>query len=542
MFNNLTIRARLIAVLTMLSLLLLAVGGAGLASLGQTHTTMRTVYHERLLALGHLDSIMRIILRNQLSIVRAAHSAPENLPAVVEQVEQDRDDASKLWQEYSESFIIEEKEKEMAERFDAARKHFMLDALAPALVAAKAGDVDAMRAMVNGPLEHMFPKLRLEMAKLIDYQLERSKEQYLAAEAKYARQHLLVVSLLAAGLVLAIGVGAWLVRSITRPLNRAVAVAQAVAKGDLTQRIEATANDETGQLLAALKEMNSSLCGMVGNVRQATESLQAASAHIADDDLDLSRRIAKQASALEETALSMEELTCTVRRNADNARQVNMLAQGAANLATRGGAAVFQAVEKMDAISASSRRMADIIRVIDGIATQTDCLARDASAEAQRAGGASPQGCAMVASEVRGLAQRTAAAAQEIRQLIDHSMEQVDAGNTLVHQAGNTMGEVVQAVHRVSGIINEITAASHEQSVGISQVSEAMLQMDSATQHNAALVEQAAAAAASMQQQACALAKTVGVFRLPAPGSELMPAANKPHSHQFSLASPKPYC
>ncbi|KRC03299.1 methyl-accepting chemotaxis protein [Duganella sp. Root198D2] len=541
MLKNLTIRARLIAVLTMLSVLLLAVGCVGLASLGQTHNTLRTVYQERLLALGHLDGMMRLMLRNQLVIVRAANADLPDLPAMIDQVEQDRDHASKLWQEYSETFVTEQ-EREMAERFEAARRHFMLDALAPALAAAKAGDIDAMRILVDGPVEHMFPKLRIEMEKLIAYQLERGRMQYFASEDKYASQHQLVIGLLAAGLILATIIGWWLVRSITQPLNRAVAIAQAVARGDLTQQIEITANDETGQLLAALKEMNSSLAGMVGNVRQATETLHAASAHIADDDLDLSHRIEKQASALEETALSMEELTCTVRRNADNARQVNLLAQGAANLATRGGAAVFQAVEKMDAINASSLRMADIIGVIDGIATQTGRLAMDASAEAQRAGGASPEGCAMVASEVRGLAQRAAAAAQEIRQLIDHSMQQVNAGSTLVHQAGTTMNEVVQAVHRVSGIINEITAASHEQSMGIGQVSEAMLQMDAATQHNAALVEQAAAAAASMQQQACALAKAVRVFRLTPQCGGAVQAANKPQSHQFSLASLKPYC
>lgn len=541
MLKNLTIRVRLIAVFTMLSLLLLAVGSTSLASLGQTHDTLRTVYRERLLALGNLDAMMRLMLGNQLAVVRAANSDAENLQQAIEQVEQNRNAASKLWQEYSESFVTEE-EKEMAERFEAAHRHFMLDALAPALAAAKAGDIDTMRALVNGPVEHMFPKLRIELERLADYQVDHSRRQYLASEDTYARQHTLVIALLLAGLALAISVGCWLVRSITQPLNRAVAVAQAVARGDLTQQVEVTANDETGQLLAALKEMNAGLAGMVGNVRHSTDTLHAASAHIADDDRDLSRRIEEQARTLEDTASSMEELTCTVRQNADNARQVNLLAQAAANLATRGGAAVFQAVERMDAISTSSLRMADMIGVIDSIASQTGRLALDAAAEAQRAGGASPEGCAMVASEVRDLAQRSAAAAQEVRQLIDHSMEQVNAGSTLVHQAGATMNEVVQAVHRVSGIINEITAASHEQSTGIARVSEALLQMDSATQHNTALVERAAAAAASMQQQACALAKTVGVFRLAPQGRDAVQAANKPHSLQFPLASLKPNC
>lgn len=536
MFKDLTIRARLIAVLTMLSLLLLAVGGTGLAGMGKSHGDLRVFHEERLMALGHLDSMMRLMLRNQLGIVRATKSDAAGLREAIEQIESERDTISKLWQEYSESFVTEQ-EREMAERFEAARRHFMLDALAPALVAGKAGDIDAMRALVNGPVEHMFPKLHLEMEKLITYQIQHGKAHYLQSEYNYARLRLLLAALLAAGLALAALLGWHLVRGITLPLERAVAAAQAVARGDLTQHIAVTANDETGKLLAALKEMKASLAGMVANVRFATDSIHRAATSIADGDHDLSRRIEEQAGALEETTASMEELTHTVARNADNARQVNQLAQGAANLATRGGAAVFQAVEKMDAISASSLRIADIIGVIDNIAAQTDRIAQDAAVKAGQAG-EERGGCAVGAAEVRGLAQRTAAAAQEIRLLVTHSMEQVNAGSTLVHQAGATMGDVVQAVHRVSGIINEITAAGHEQSLGIGQVSQAMQQVDAATQQNAALFEQAAAAAASMQQQAQALARAVAAFRL-APQE---PAANKPHSHQFSLAAPQRYC
>jgi methyl-accepting chemotaxis protein-1 (serine sensor receptor) len=516
----------------MLSLLLVAVGAAGLAGMARSHADLLLLHEERLSALGHLDSMMSLMLRNQLVIVQAAYGEPAALPEAVIQVERNRDAISKLWQEYSESFASDQ-EREMAERFEAAREHFMLDTLAPALVAAKAGDIESMRALANGPVAHQFPTLRAELDKLIAFQLQHGRSHYLQAEERHARLRTLVFALLAAGLAAAAILGYRLERRITVPLKRALGAAQAVARGDLAQRFDVTSNDETGKLLGALKEMSASLAGMAGNVRRASDGIHSAASCIADGDHALSRRIEEQAGAVEETAASLEQLTQTVMRNADNARQVNLLAQSAAHVATRGGAAVFQAVEKMRAISASSLRIADIMDVIDGIASQTGQIAQGATA---RAAGKGDDDCAAVAAEVRGLAQRTAAAALEVRQLITHSMEQVNAGSTLVNQAGYTIGEVVQAVHRVSGIINEITAASHEQSLGIGQLNLAMLQMDAATQQNAALFEQASAAAASMQAQALALARAVAVLRLP------VPAANKPQSHQISLVSPQSYC
>jgi methyl-accepting chemotaxis protein len=304
----------------------------------------------------------------------------------------------------------------------------------------------------------------------------------------------------------------WITRSITGPLNRAVRVAQTVAAGDLTSRIESTSTDETGQLLAALRDMNASLLTIVGRVRGGTDTIATASSQIAAGNLDLSSRTEQQASSLEETASSMEELTSTVRQNADNARQANTLAQSAAQTAGEGGAVVAEVVRTMGEINDSARKIVDIIGVIDGIAFQTNILALNAAVEAARAG-EQGRGFAVVATEVRNLAQRSAAAAKEIKQLIGDSVERVEAGTRLVDQAGATMHAVVDSVRRVTDVISEISAASAEQTAGIDQINQAIMQMDTVTQQNAALVEEAAAAAAALQEQAGSLAGTVSTFK-----------------------------
>jgi methyl-accepting chemotaxis protein len=305
----------------------------------------------------------------------------------------------------------------------------------------------------------------------------------------------------------------WLTVGITRPLNKAVQITRTVASGDLTSHIEVTATDETGQLLQALKDMNDNLMRMVSEVRNGTETIATASTQIASGNEDLSSRTEEQASSLEETASSMEELTSTVRQNADNARQANQLAVSASDVAAKGGTVVSHVVETMGSINASSQKIVDIIGVIDGIAFQTNILALNAAVEAARAG-EQGRGFAVVAAEVRNLAQRSAAAAKEIKTLIGDSVEKVGAGSKLVKEAGTTMTEVVDSVKRVTDIMAEIMAASQEQSAGIEQVNKAIGQMDHVTQQNAALVEEAAAAAASMQEQARSLAQVVSVFKV----------------------------
>ena len=316
-------------------------------------------------------------------------------------------------------------------------------------------------------------------------------------------------------LAIVVGVAfAWRIsRSITEPIRAAVKVAETVAAGDLTSTIMVASRDETGQLMQALKTMNDSLVAIVGQVRSGTDTIATASSEIAAGNMDLSSRTEQQASSLEETASSMEELTSTVKQNTDNARQANKLAGDAADIASRGGAVVADVVSTMGDINASSKKIVDIISVIDGIAFQTNILALNAAVEAARAG-EQGRGFAVVATEVRNLAQRSSAAAKEIKGLIDDSVQKVDAGTRLVDKAGRTMEEIVQSIGFVTSIMGEISNASEEQSAGIEQVNQAISEMDQVTQQNAALVEEASAAAEAMQEQASELAQVVSVFRL----------------------------
>ena len=326
----------------------------------------------------------------------------------------------------------------------------------------------------------------------------------------------------------------WLIRSITRPLSAAVGIAQQVAQGDLRAVVADGGRNEIGDLLRALKTMSGNLAAIVGRVRDGTEAIATASSEIASGNMDLSSRTEEQASSLEETAASMIELTTTVRQNNDNADQARQLAGSASDVARRGGAAVAQMVQTMGTINASSKRIVDIIGVIDGIAFQTNILALNAAVEAARAG-EQGRGFAVVATEVRSLAQRSAEAAREIKQLIGDSVRTVEAGSALAGQAGQTMDEVVASVQRVNAIIDEIAVASVEQRDGIEQISMAVSQMDGVTQQNAALVEQAAAAADALQQQAASLADAVSIFKLhAAPGT---PAAAGPRgATRYALA------
>jgi methyl-accepting chemotaxis protein len=383
--------------------------------------------------------------------------------------------------------------------------------LARVVALGNAGKYDEASTLAFGDAYGAMQKLSLGLRDQTVFQAELFAIGTAEAQATFDSSRNLIISAAVLAVLLAIAAAIVITRSIVRPLDAAVKVARTVAAGDLTSTIHVTSKDETGQLMQALKDMNTALQTMVGEVRSGSDTIASASAEIASGNLELSSRTEQQASSLEETASSMEEMTSTVKQNADNARQANGLAATASDVARKGGAVVAQVVDTMGAINASSRKIVDIISVIDGIAFQTNILALNAAVEAARAG-EQGRGFAVVASEVRNLAQRSASAAKEIKTLIDDSVQQVELGSKLVGDAGTTMDEVVTSVQRVTDIMAEISSASREQESGIEQINMAITEMDSVTQQNAALVEEAAAAAGSLEEQSAALAKLVSRF------------------------------
>ncbi len=358
-----------------------------------------------------------------------------------------------------------------------------------------------------------FQAMLKDFTELVQLEKKLSQEAYEGAAAASKQATLVLLALLLVAVVLSIGASLYMSGVIVRPLKKAIAAADQIARGDLSADIKTRATDETGQLLNALAEMTQNLRTLVGEVANGAHTVADTSAQIAQGNLDLSQRTEEQASTLEETASSMEELTSTVTQNAHSARQASQLAKGASDVARKGGHVVGQVVSTMTGISDSSRKISDIIGVIDGIAFQTNILALNAAVEAARAG-EQGRGFAVVAAEVRNLAQRSAAAAKEIKTLIGDSVDKVDAGTKLVDAAGKTMEEIVTSVTKVSELIAEIAAASQEQSSGIEQVHTAITQMDQVVQQNASLVEEATAATESMKEQAGSLLQVVARFKL----------------------------
>lgn len=393
---------------------------------------------------------------------------------------------------------------------------------------ASAGNNAEAQVVLRGESSNANKKIREMVDKIVEGQILGSKKAVDDSATMYAQARNMIWAVLAASLVLGLSLAIWLAKIVATPLQTAVNVAEAISKGDLTQTIIAESKCETGQLTQALADMNTNLLNIVSQVRQGTEQINQAAGSIAEGNFDLSQRTEEQASSLQETASSMEEITATIKHNSDNARQANSMSKNATTIAEKGGAVVSEVVATMSSINESSRRIVDIISVIDGIAFQTNILALNAAVEAARAG-EQGRGFAVVASEVRSLAQRSASAAKEIKELINNSVEKVDQGSRLVDSAGSTMQEVVESVKRVSDIISEITAAGDEQSMGVDQINQAISQMDSVTQQNSALVEEAAAAAAAMQEQAGKLVDVVSVFQL-----------KQSHSNNSTAAKPMP--
>ncbi len=513
MFKNLTIKSRLIFIISFLSLLLLGIGILGLFGMSKANEGLRSVYEDRTIALGQVSAIEAKLLRNRLAIAIALITPTADvIKERTEQVDKNIEEIGKTWEAYMATYLTPE-EKTIADKFAVERKQLVVEGLKPAVAALRANDIKEANKITVDKIRPLYKPVEEGVQALTKLQLDVAKQEYEQAQNRYASIRNISITAIIIGLGLAVWIGFILIRAIVRPLNEAVEIANAVASGDLTSKIEAKTNDETGKLLQALKAMNDNLVDLVGNVRTSADTITTGAGEISTGNSDLSQRTEEQASSLEETASSMEELTSTVKQNAENAKQANQLAKGASEIAIKGGNVVGEVVDTMSAINDASRKIVDIISVIDGIAFQTNILALNAAVEAARAG-EQGRGFAVVAAEVRNLAQRSAAAAKEIKGLIGDSVEKVDGGTKLVAEAGKTMEEIVNAVKRVTDIMSEISAASTEQSAGIEQVNQAITQMDEVTQQNAALVEEAAAAAESLEEEAQNLTQSVSVFKL----------------------------
>src|SRR5450830_438742 len=526
MFGNMKIGKRLglgFAMILGLSIVIAAIGVWRLQSVAHATQAMMDVplAKERLIADWYRNTYGGI--RRTTAVAKS--SDPSLGAFFTPETDQVTRDSTELQKKIADMLASDE-EKQLYDKIMAQRKIYL--STRDVIFKAKA-DPNPDLAMITSVLEKEY----LPAAKIYQEQVEsllllqrKTIDQLNLHVSEIATQSANLLIVLEV-LVLALGiVCAWyLTTGITRPLITAVGISRRVAEGDLSVDITVTTTDEAGQLLQALKDMNISLRNIVGNVRTGTDTIATASSQIASGNLDLSSRTEQQAGSLEETASAMEQLTSTVKQNADNARQANQLAVSASEVAIQGGSVVGQVIATMSSINESSKKIVDIISVIDGIAFQTNILALNAAVEAARAG-EQGRGFAVVASEVRSLAQRSAAAAKEIKSLIDDSVEKVGTGSKLVEQAGSTMEEVVNSVKRVTDIVAEISSASQEQSTGIEEVNRAITLMDESTQQNAALVEQAAAAAQSMQEQAGKLAQLVSVFNITSTGSLGAPASN----------------
>jgi methyl-accepting chemotaxis protein len=499
---------RLSAGFAVLLVLMLVMLVTGVAQLGRSDlATQRMAQAERGRTLADQWQSLTVLNHNRTSAIEVSGKNPDVIRRFEAPMKEVNDQISQVQQDIVPVFIEPEGKALLATVGE--RRQQAITAKKALLSAAAAGGATDKESEA---LAQSFTAYIQSLADLSTYSKRVAEEA--AAEVKHAAQTgtWLLYGCGLASLLLG-SLFAWIItRSVASPVTQAVQITEAIAAGDLSQPIEVDRGDELGRLLESLRTMQTSLCATVGSVRTAVDSITTASGEIATGNQDLSARTEQTAANLQETATSMEQLSETVRLNAESARNANQLASSASGAAQRGGSVVSEVVTTMSEISTSSRKIADIIGVIDGIAFQTNILALNAAVEAARAG-EQGRGFAVVAGEVRSLAQRSANAAKEIKSLITSSVERVDAGSRLVEDAGATMREIVASVQRVSGIINEITSAASEQSDGIGQVNQAVGQLDQMTQQNAALVEQSAAAAQSLKDQAVRLSKVVGVFR-----------------------------